>query len=256
MSDAMVRSPSSVLDGVDLAVERRCLSSAFGKRDAEEAQAVAAGRHGVGPARLVLVERDPKAMDLRLVERRGGPLQQRLEARFRLVEGAREILALGRFEVQREHQLVVRVASGTASTSAMPLLEVIERRAIGRGRSWPCVPPRDSAARASAARSAIGDEIAADVQVIDDRRRSDRPGPSASKSASSRRPTSRCTGCLLRVRDQAVGGLLHAVVQERIDGSRAGVASSDAVRAIVDLLDQAGLQRLGQTACRLSGDCG
>src|SRR2546425_13255634 len=68
-------------------------------------------------------------MNLSFVQGSGGPLQQPLKVFFGRVEGAGKILALGRFQEQRKHQLVFGAPVGVVDERDA-LLKVITRRTI------------------------------------------------------------------------------------------------------------------------------
>src|SRR5437899_1795262 len=148
-------------------------------------------------------------MNLRFVKRSSGPLQQPLEVVFGRVEGAGEILALGRFEVQRKHQLVFGAPVGFVEQPDA-LLKVITRRTIG-GRGLVLASCYKIQVRKRKPLRGTGDEIAADVHVIENREDSivwdGRVEVDEQQS-----PQIEMDWLLVRFRNQAVGGLLHAVV--------------------------------------------
>src|SRR5438034_9614152 len=144
-------------------------------------------------------------MNLSSVERSGGPLQQPLEEFFGRVEGAGEILALGRFQEQRKHKLVFGAPAGVVDERDA-LLKVLARRTIG-GRGLGLASRYEIQLRERQPLRGTGDEIAADVQVIENREDSI-VGDRRVEVDEQQSPQIEMDRLLVRFRDQAVGGLL------------------------------------------------
>ncbi len=155
------------LNCLDLRVHDRIgVFVSCGKGDLKEREPVARAGNSVAVTGLVLVQHDPQAVHLGLVEGRRRAGQQHLEILLRRLETAGEILGLGRFEPQREHQLVLG-APRIIREKRHPVFEVGRRGTIGgRGLGLPArrqVQPRG--------RDPLGiarQQRASDVEVADD----------------------------------------------------------------------------------------
>ena len=150
-------------------------------------------------------------MNLCFVQWSGGTLQQPLKIFFGRVEGAGEIVALGRFQEQRKHQLVFGAPVGVVDEPDA-LLEVITRRTIG-GRGFGLASGCKIQQRERQSLRGIGDEIAADVHVIQNREDSIVRGLHVEVDEQ-QPPQIEMNRLLVCFRDQAVGSLLDAVMEE------------------------------------------
>src|SRR2546422_208070 len=114
----------------------------------------------------MLVLEDLERVDLRLVQLRPGLGQETVEVPFRLFEGAAEVLALGRFEMECERQLVLGapvVLVQQRETGA----EVTQRH-LKSSRRLGLAPRGQVQTRQREPLGLAGDQAAAEVQVLRD----------------------------------------------------------------------------------------
>ena len=152
-------------------------------------------------------------MNLGPVECPGRTGEQQAERFLGRVERPVEILTFGRFQAEREHQLVFGAPRGLVEERDA-FREVVQRSAIGGGCFRLSAGGEIQSCDGQPFDGRV-DEVRADIQMIDDCedpivwRVGVEPGQQQTTHIQMERP-------LLHLRNQVVRGLLDAIMQERI----------------------------------------
>src|SRR2546427_805219 len=163
----------------------------------------------------MLVLEDLERVDLRLVQLRPGLGQETFEVPFRLFEGAAEVLALGRFEMECERQLVLGapvVLVQQRETGA----EVTQRH-LKSSRRLGLAPRGQVQTRQRELLGLADDQAATEVQVLRDVEET-LPGGGGIPALPEEATHSQVGELLPVLWYERVGSLLDPVVQEPVGG--------------------------------------